>query len=158
MKTSKNLLYFFLFFSITFSTISCNRGPVYEKYLKMKDSTWDRFSMKLYEIPIEEAGKSYDITLSVRTLAQFQYDDLPVYVILTTPSGEERMREVTVPIRENGTMIGVPKEKVYETSVILWKNINIADKGKCKISIENIIPKIQTEGVDALGIVVTKAK
>jgi hypothetical protein len=34
----------------------------------------------------------------------------------------------------------------------------MAEKGKCKISIENMIPKIQTEGIDALGITLTVAK
>ena len=31
-------------------------------------------------------------------------------------------------------------------------------KGDCKISIENMIPNIQTEGIDEIGIVVTKSK
>jgi gliding motility-associated lipoprotein GldH len=137
---------------------ACNKGPVFEKYLKMKDATWDRFSMKLFEIPVEDEGESYDIILSIRNTAGFQYDKLPVYVILTTPSGEERMREINIPIRENGKMLGEAKSGSFEIKTVLWKEINLADKGKCKISIENIIPKIQTEGIDEIGIVVTKAK
>ena len=157
MKTRKQILSFF--FLLTFvSLISCKQGPVYEQYLKMKDSIWDRFSMKIFEIPIVEAGKNYDISLTVRNTAKFQYDKLPVYVILTTPSGEERMREISLPIRENGKMLGEPKANSFEVKTVLWKEINLADKGKCKISIENIIPKIQTEGIDEIGVVVTKSK
>jgi hypothetical protein len=89
---------------------------------------------------------------------QFPYDDLRFYVILTTPSGEERMREVTIPVRDNGKMIGMPTGKIYENSIVLWKDISFTDKGKCKISIENLIPKIQTEGIDEIGVVVTKSK
>ena len=158
MKTSKLLLCILLLFALVIAFSSCNRGPVYEKQLKMKNSIWDRFDQKLYEIPVEDAGKSYDITLVVHALEQFEYDKLPVYVILTTPSGEERMREITIPIRENGKMIGVPAENIYEFRTVLWKNLTMAEKGKCKISIENMIPKIQVEGIDDIGIIVTQAK
>jgi gliding motility-associated lipoprotein GldH len=158
MKTPKHLvsIFIFLLFAVTLS--SCSKGPVFEKYLKMKNFTWDRFDIKHFEIPIEEGGKNYDITAVVRCTDQFQYEDLPFYVILTTPSGEERMREVTIPVRNNGKMIGQPNANLYEDRLILWKGINLADKGTCKITFENMIPKIQTEGIDQIGIVVTRAK
>jgi gliding motility-associated lipoprotein GldH len=156
MKTSKRLYYILLFFTLGIIFSSCDRGPVFEKYLKMKDITWDRFDIKQFDIPIKESAKSYDITVFVRCTEQFQYDNLPFYVILTTPSGEERMREVTIPVRENSKLIMDPKGNKPEMQLVLWKNIKIAEKGNCKITIENMIPKIQTEGIAEIGIVVTK--
>jgi gliding motility-associated lipoprotein GldH len=158
MRISKILLPTFSLFVITFFIASCNHGPVFEKSLKMKNSTWDRFDIKSVEIPVNEEGQSYDITAVVHCNEQFQYDNLPFYVIFTTPSGEERMREVTVPVRDNGKMIGQPVNNLFEERLILWKNINLADKGTCKLTFENMIPKIQTEGIVDLGIVVTKAE
>jgi gliding motility-associated lipoprotein GldH len=158
MKGLKLSLAIVLLFTLAISSISCDKGPVYEKYLSMKNTVSDRFDQKLYEIQIDDINKSYDITLSARVTEQFQYDNLPVYVILTTPSGEERMREVSIPVRGNNHMLGLPIGKLFESRIVLWKNINMAEKGKCKISIENMIPKIQTEGIDALGITLTVAK
>jgi len=158
MKSPRNLLAIFLLLTISLFSLSCDHGPVYEKYLKMKNSTWDRFDQKLFEIPIEDANKNIDINFVVRVTSKLTYDELPFYIILTTPAGEERIREIEIPVRENGKMVGEPKGNVYETRVELWKEINIAAKGKCKISIENMIPKIQTEGIDEIGIVVTKSK
>lgn len=158
MKAPKQILSFSLFFTLLFISTSCNKGPVYEKYLKMKNITWDRFDIKQFEIPIAEEAVSYDITAVVRCTELFPYDNLPFYVILTTPSGEERMREITVPVRENGKLIMEPKATKGESRLVLWKKINLAEKGKCKITLENMIPKIQTEGIDEIGIVVTKAK
>ena len=159
MKNSKLLSGSILFIALAILSISCKpEGPVYDKSVKMKNYTWDRFDQKLFEIPIEDTTLSYDITMKVSNTAQFQYDELPVYVILRTPSGEERMREITVPVRNNGKMIGVPTGNLFETSKILWRNISIAEIGNCKISIENMIPKIQTEGIDGIGIVVTESE
>jgi gliding motility-associated lipoprotein GldH len=157
MKNSKPLFNLILIFILTIFSISCDKGPVFEKYLKLTNSTWDRFDIKQFEIPVNEVAVSYDITLIVRCTDQFKMDKLPFYVILTSPKGEESIREISVPVRENGKLITEPKESKTESRLILWKSFSMADKGKYKITIENLIPKIQTEGIDEIGIVVTKA-
>jgi gliding motility-associated lipoprotein GldH len=158
MKNPKTLLPIFLLFAISIFSVSCDHGPVYEKYLKMKNSTWDRFDQKYFEIPVEDATNSFDITLVVRVTSKLAYDEIPFYVILTTPDGEERIREIKIPVRENGKIVGKQTGAAYETRVELWKDLSITAKGNCKISIENLIPKIQTEGIDEIGIVVEKSK
>jgi gliding motility-associated lipoprotein GldH len=158
MKSTKHYFSFFLLFITSITFVSCDRGPVYENYLKMKNTVWDRFDIKQFDIPIAKPAKSYDITVVVKCTDQFTYDNLPFYVIITTPSGEERMREVNVPVRENGKLITAPDGTNAEARMLLWKNISMADKGNCKITLENMIPKIQTEGIDEIGIVVTESK
>jgi gliding motility-associated lipoprotein GldH len=137
---------------------ACSKAPVFEKSIKMKNTVWDRFDIKQYDVAIAEAGKSYDIEVVVRCTEGFQYEKLPFYVILTSPSGEERMREVTVPVRENSKLITNVETSKAESRLMLWKGIKMADKGTCKITLENMIPKIQTEGIDEIAIVVTEAK
>ena len=159
MKHSGTLFNLFLLFAISRFTVSCDKGgPIYEKYLKMKNSTWDRFDQKYFEIPVDDVTKSFDITFVVRTTGKLAYDEIPFYLILTTPAGEERIREIKIPVRENGKMIGELKGNIYETRVELWKDLSISAKGNCKVSVENLIPKIQTEGIDEIGIVVAKSK
>jgi gliding motility-associated lipoprotein GldH len=160
MKNSKLLLSPILILTLAIGFFSCNKdsGPVYEKYLKMKDYTWDRFDQKFFEIPIVNIEKSQDITFVVRHTAKFPYDNLPVYIILTTPAGTEQIREIKIPVRENGKMIADTTGNLHEIRTVLWNNISLTEKGKYKISIENMIPKIQTEGIDEIGIVVTIAK
>jgi gliding motility-associated lipoprotein GldH len=160
MKNSKLPRTLILVLTLAIALISCNQnnGPAYEKYLKMKDNTWDRFDQKLFEIPGQEVEKSFDITLVIRHAAQFPYDKLPVYIILTTPAGLEQIRETSIPVRENGKMSSDSTGSVREIRTLLWENVSLAEKGKYKISIENMIPKIQTEGIDDIGIVVTESK
>jgi len=158
MKSLKFSLSIILLLTLAFTISSCNRGPVFEHYLKMKNTVWDRFDIKQIEIPVEKAPVNYDITVVVHCTERFQYADLPFYVILTTPSGEERMREVTVPVRENGKLILDPETGKAKVQLVLWKGLNMGDNGICKITFENMIPKIQTEGVDEIGIVVEKSK
>lgn len=159
MKRSRQLLIPTLLMAIVISFISCKpNGPVFEKYLKMKDYAWDRFDQKFFEIPITNTEKSLDITFVIKPTAKFPYDNLPVYIILTAPAGQEQIRDIKIPVRENGKMIVDSTGKLYEIQTVIWKSISLAEKGKYKISIENMIPKIQTEGIDEIGIVVTESK
>jgi hypothetical protein len=55
-------------------------------------------------------------------------------------------------------MITQPEDTKSEARLVLWKGINMAEKGNCKITLENMIPKIQTDGINEIGIVVTKSE
>lgn len=158
MRKIKQLFPVVVLFTLVFTFSACKKGPVFEHYIKMKNATWDRFDIKPVQIPVAEAGVSYDIAVVVRCTEQFKYDNLPFYAILTTPSGEERMREVTVPVKGNGKLLVDPETLKAESRLYIWKQITITEKGNCKLTLENMIPYIQTEGIDEIGIVVTKSK
>jgi gliding motility-associated lipoprotein GldH len=157
MKSLHSLLLRILQIALILFCISCDHGPVYEKYLKMKDSVWDRFDQKYFEVPIEQAPGNYDITLVVHNDHKFGYDNLPLYVILSTPAGEERIREISIPVRQSGKMTGTIVGNLFENRLKVWKNLKLEGKGKYRISLENMIPKIQTAGIDEIGILVTKS-
>jgi len=158
MKNSKLLLNCILFFSLIISSISCDRNhaPVFEKYLKFKNASWDRFDIKHFEIPFDETTKTSDITIVIHCTEKFKYNALPLYVVLTAPSGEESIREISVKIRENGKLISEPQGIKSESRLVLWKSIN-SSNGNYKISIENLVPIIQTEGIEEIGILVTES-
>ena len=158
IKSFKFLLSALVISAIALMFQSCNHGPLAEVYIKMKNATWDRFDQKYFEIPIEKTTKNLDITLVVRNTAKFNYDELPVYIILTTPDGEERVHEMRLRLRQDGKMKGMAKGNIFETRTLLFDDLTLSGKGSCKISIESLIPKIQTEGIDEIGIVVSRSK
>lgn len=126
--------------------------------MKLHNATWDRFDQKIFEIPSQDVDDQMDISFVVRHTARFTPNVLPVYIILTAPSGSEQIREITIPVRESGKMLADSTGNVHEVRTLLWENISLGEKGTHKISIENMIPKIQTEGIEEIGIVVTEPK
>ena len=156
MKSLNSLLTIVLLLTLS---SSCNQsGPLFEKYLKTKNSTWDRFDQKYFDIPVENTSKGVDITLIIRNTNKFVYDQLPLYVILATPDKEERVRELSISIVDNGKMTGKPLNNTFENRIELWSGLHVKGKGMYRISIESLVPKTQTEGIDEIGIVVTRSK
>jgi gliding motility-associated lipoprotein GldH len=154
MKRIKRI---FLIFS-TLIIVSCDsKAPVFEGYFKFEHNSWDRFKQVVFNIPVDKTDQAYDISIILKPDSSFVYDEMPVYVIMTTPSGEERMTDVKVKVKKNGAFIGATEGKPVVVKEALWKGLMISDKGMIKLSLENMVPKIQTSGIAEVGIVVEKA-
>jgi gliding motility-associated lipoprotein GldH len=135
--------------------ISCStREPVFEKYHKFENSSWDRFNKIVFNIPIVKPDVDYTITLVLKPNKSFIYNSMPVYVIMNTPAGEERMNEVKIAVKDGGKFIGEVEGQPLVIKTVLWQSLHISDKGTCRISIENMVPKILTEGISEIGIIV----
>jgi len=143
---------------ILISLVSCSRGPVFEKYFTFQNNTWDRFNQIHFNFPVEDTESVYTISLILKPSRDFEYPSMPVYIILQTPSGEERMDEVKVQVKQGNTFIETEKDQPLLYKTVLWKELTITEKGNCKLSIENMVPKIQTLGLEQIGILVEKGK
>jgi gliding motility-associated lipoprotein GldH len=151
----KTIKYFFAMF-LAFA--ACKSEPAYQNIHAMQGNTWNRFDNQAFEIPVNESGKSYDIFLTMKRTADFPYEELPVNVVLQTPSGEERIHEFTFKLSQS---IKDPNQESSDSLIskfLLWNEILISDKGKCTITIENLIPKIATPGIANIGIVMKKSE
>jgi gliding motility-associated lipoprotein GldH len=143
---------------ILVSLTACKSEPDYKQVHTLKGNIWNRFDNQVFEIPVNETGKKYDIFLSMKRTAEYVYEDLPVNVVLQTPSGEERTHEFTFKLKES---IKNPDNDAGDSLTVqfeLWKEILLSDKGKCTITIENLIPKIATPGIVNIGIMMKKSK
>lgn len=151
-------LSFLLLISTIFFSSCSKQGPVFENYQKFSQNSWDRFNQIIFNVPIDDSEGDYEFSLIIKPTNDFPYETMPVYVILKTPSGEERTNEVKVRIREGGKFIGQKEGEPVVIKASLWKELKIADKGKCRLSVENMVPKIQTPGISEIGLIVEKVK
>jgi len=153
----KNILFFAIICLLAGASCS-DRKPVFEKYYKFENSTWDRFNKIIFNIPIENPVAAYDITLVLKPNKDFSYSVLPVYIIMNTPSGEERMNDIKIRVKDKDKFVGEVEGQPVVIKTSLWKGLSISEKGTCVISLENIVPKIQTSGINEIGIIVEQAE
>ncbi len=77
-------------------------------------------------------------------------------MVMKTPSGEERINEYQLPFRkENGDLIKACTNDSCFTQVILKQQLRINKTGNLLLEIENLTPRLRTEGVCGVGIRVT---
>lgn len=132
---------------------SCQKGLVYKEYHKFDNYTWGRFDKVRFEIPVKDAGLTADIVFTIRHITQYPYDNLPVNIILTTPSGEERIMEKDILLKgANGEFKGSVAGDLWDFEETIWPQFYFTEKGKYVVEFENLIPKTGIPGMVDIGV------
>ena len=105
-----------------------------------------------FEIPVEVQRKSYDVSLFIRHTKQYEFDDLNFNMLMTTPSGEERIKEYKMHIKKkDGGFFGQCNNDSCEVTISLKKQLTLT-KGILSIEIENLVPRLEVKGLLSIGI------
>ena len=143
---------FFLWSMLIFVVYGCSDNNDVVVYQKFKDQTWQRFNILHFEIPVRASENNYNVSLFIRHTTEFEFDALDFNMIMTTPSGEERIKEYHMDIRnKTGGFFGQCTNDSCEVTVALKKDIKLT-KGILNLELENLIPRLQTKGLLGLGI------
>jgi len=137
---------------LIFFLSSCSGNEELTTFYKFKDQTWPRFNILHLEIPVKLQRKSYDVTLFIRHTKEYEFDAIDFNMLMTTPSGEERIKEYHMNIKKkDGGFIGPCAKDSCEVSINLKRQLMLT-KGILTIEIENLVPRLEVKGLLSIGI------
>ena len=154
IKQVKEPVSIFIFLTLVlFFGYGCSKNDTKELYHKFPDKTWARFNILSFEIPVNNVAKPYNIYFFARFSGDFQYEKLDVNMVMNTPAGEERIHEYQMDVKSKaGNFLGDFKNDSCQETLMLKKELKISKPGILKIEIENLTPRLITEGVLGAGI------
>jgi gliding motility-associated lipoprotein GldH len=122
-------------------------------YHPFPDHSWDRFQKLTLEIPVKQCDRPVQVILFAWHTKAFPYRALNFHMVMETPSGEERINEFSLKIKNtDGKFLGTFQGDSCEGSIPLKKELYINQDGLLKIELENLIPRMKTEGLLGIGI------
>jgi gliding motility-associated lipoprotein GldH len=137
---------------LIFFLSSCSGNEELTTFYKFKDQTWPRFNILHLEIPVDAHHKSYDVSLFISHTREYEFDALDFNILMTTPSGEERIKEYHMNIKKkDGGFIGPCAKDSCEVSINLKRQLMLT-KGILTIEIENLVPRLEVKGLLSIGI------
>jgi len=137
---------------VVFPGTGCTKKENKELYHRFPDKSWPRFNLLSFELPVEKAN-TYNVYLFSRFSPDFQYETLDFNMIMNTPSGEERINEYQLPVKlESGVFCIECNKDSCTGTILLKKEIKLTRPGTLKIEIENLTPRLITEGILGIGI------
>ena len=149
MKQINSLIYLVILFVWT----GCQQDQPNEVYYPFPNQVWQRFNILSFEIPVEQAETPYKVVFFARHNRDFPYKSLDFNMIMNTPSGEERIREFQMKIRNGGDkFLGSFDGGFYDVTIVLKKELYIHKTGMLLIELENLIPRMETPGLLGVGI------
>ena len=128
--------------------MGCDNNNIISSYYSFPEQSWKRFDNPIIEIDINKPGIFYDMWIELESENPPATDELPITVIMSTPSGEIRSRSLTL-------YITAGDEKIR---TILRKDFAFSNKGLCTFEIENRSQNIETKRLKRIGIVLEKAE
>lgn len=138
--------------SLAVVATGCGKGRNTERYHRFQEHRWARFNLVSFEMPVDRPGE-YDVLFYAAFNGDFEFGTLPFNMTMTTPSGEERINEYKMDVRDKAGDFCIECARdscVGETW--LKKRMFISREGILKIEIENLTPRLVTEGIAGVGI------
>ncbi len=139
----KKQLYKALFILVIMA--GCSAGNTSEAYYDFPDNLWNRFTNPEIEMEVEKPGVFYNMYILLEYDVNITQKEFPVAVIITTPSGEIRSRNITLKLNKTGM-----------ARALLRRDFAYAEKGICSFEIENRSQKMKAPGMKRIGIVLEK--
>jgi len=148
---SKKTLIYGLLILLLFS--GCKKNDEIIRYHKFNDRTWNRFEKIRFDIPILDNDKRYDVYFFANHTKDYEFDNLEFNMIMTTPSGEERIKEYKFLLKnKTGAFTGNCSQDSCTASIVLKKGLQIEKKGMLRIEIETLVPRLQVNALLGVGI------
>ncbi|MEI6575373.1 MAG: hypothetical protein WCO63_04270 [Bacteroidota bacterium] len=136
---------------------SCNSKKVFDERHNFEDMKWNRFKNVTFEFDISDTESLYDMTMSLRHHTVFPEPDLQMTLAIYTPSGERRLKDITMVIRNaDGTFRASGMGDLWDMDQVVYSGYHFNEKGHYKVEIENRMSKYDTPGVMELGLRVEK--
>ena len=146
-------------FAVIIVFSSCGTKSVFNQNQKIENNVWVRDQTIEFEPEIKDTATKYDVFIDVRHAEYYPYANLVVELNMIFPSGEERVKEHDLLIRNpDASFKGEAGGDIWDYSVPVYKNHTFNAIGKYKFSIRNVMPVHETPGLMEIGLTIKKAK
>ncbi len=147
----KNLIFSYLL--LVFILAGCSSGTGYHSYYNFPEKQWKRFDSPVMEIEITSPGIFYDMFVEIHFEASQLPKNFPVDVIMYTPSGEIRSRNLVLDFtkKEDGGTPGILR-------LVLRKEFAFSDRGVCKFEFENRSTRVNNPGIYSISIMLVRSQ
>lgn len=138
---------------LAFILAGCAQATGLRSTISFPEEQWKRFENPILDFNIKSPGIFYDMFFELEYDVNNPPKEFPITVIMYTPSGEMRARDIIIRAE-------VPGEGELASGTIrlvLRREYAFAEQGICKFEIENRSSKVITTGIKNLSILLEKS-
>ena len=147
--------------AITIGLIACqSNGQVFEEHKELSPKLeWLKKDAREFQVPINDSGINYDLSLSFRYVTGYQYQSVNVKVTETSPSGNETVKEYELKVKDSkGDYIGDVAYDIWDSKHLIEPNKAYKETGIYSYRIEQNMADDPLDFVMEIGILLNKVK
>lgn len=132
-------LFALLFITFLFGTMfvtSCRNKAVVEDYRQIAKTGWNQDTVLVFELPIDDPKKVYDLNFHIRNTGKYPYSNLWLFVAIIPPSGKTTADTIELTLaKPTGEWIGSGLGGLYEGKYPFKKTIFFPEIGKYTVTV-----------------------
>jgi gliding motility-associated lipoprotein GldH len=151
----KNVLkYTLLFFAAVLIFAACDRKALTNDYKIISNKGWNKDSLLVFEVPVTDTLKMYQVFVNVRNDIEYKYSNLWLFIGITQPGD-------TIPVTDTleitladptGKWLGEGFGGMKTTETQYRKNVYFPKAGSYKIEIQHGMRGKMLTGITDVGI------
>jgi gliding motility-associated lipoprotein GldH len=136
---------------------SCGSKTIFKENTKFDNLQWNRFKELSFSWDVKDTSAVYDVVFNLRHHTVYPYDNLFITIALYSPSGERRVSDFHIPVKNpDGSFKAEGMGDYWDLDYVLFPDQKFREPGKYKIEIENRMDKLETPGIMEAGVTIRK--
>jgi gliding motility-associated lipoprotein GldH len=137
--------------------VSCGSKKITEQQRSFPDKIWQNDQNLVYEFPITDTSATYDISAVVKHFDNFPFDRVKLSFTLADPSGENRISEHDLVLRDKaGKFLGKKRGDTIVMDFRIRNRYKFRVAGQAKVTLVNRLYSSTAAGIGGISIVVRK--
>jgi gliding motility-associated lipoprotein GldH len=148
----KKLFQFIFFIAIVILIISCDKNLIFDKYLPLPKSGWNKDSLLIFEIPVSDTLQNHNLYINVRYDIKYKYSNLWLFINLIEPGGKELTDTFEITLADQaGKWLGEGFGGIKTTQAVYKRNVYFPLSGNYRINIQQGMRENILKGITDIG-------
>nr|WP_321405783.1 gliding motility lipoprotein GldH [uncultured Carboxylicivirga sp.] len=154
---SQNSILLAIFLAIGF--VSCDQNAVFDQYVTIPDEGWNKDSMAVFMVDIENAQLNYNVYLNIRNRSEYPNSNLWLFVDVMSPSGKTMQQKVDCILADdNGRWLGSGWGDLFHVTVPYQMGVKFAEEGEYTFRIVQGMRTDDLTGIHNIGLRIQEAE
>jgi gliding motility-associated lipoprotein GldH len=148
----------FFVMAVALATLtSCDNNRVYESYVSVPESGWDKDSVMVFTFEVDKLDQSYDLAINIRNKVDYPNSNLWLFLEIENPSGKvERGKIECILAANNGKWLGKGWGSLYFVRVPFKQQVRFAEEGTYRFRIRQGMRAEVLKGIYSVGLRIDK--
>lgn len=137
--------------------LACNKNKVFDAKTEFAEYKWVKIKKVEFQPEITDNAKAYTITIAFRHIYGFNFQELPLNVEISSPSGKTENKKYYLQIAdENNKYLSECSGDYCDLKSIVENNFKFTENGKYKFSISHELPVDIASNIIDIGMIIQK--
>jgi len=133
--------------------VSCSNRTVYDEYIAVDESGWNKDDSSLFEFEILDTLLLYNLYLNIRNTTDYEFSNIYFFISTQFPDGREFQDTVQCFLANHrGKWLGKGLGKIKDNRLLFKRGIRFPASGSYKMSIEQAMREDNLKGISDVGI------